>query len=471
MMGVARMVACLGALLLAPICLNTAVAATPDAAAKADLVQRGRYLATAGDCVGCHTAPGGKPFAGGLPLATPFGAIIGTNVTPSKTHGIGNYTLTQFADAVRKGIRADGAYLYPAMPYAAYSIINDSDMLALYTYFMSAVAPVDAAAPRTNLAFPFNIRLSMAVWNWLFLKARTFESDPAKSVAWNRGAYLVLGLGHCGDCHTPRNLLMGQEQSRDLAGTAVGPWYAPNITSDANSGIGSWSERELVDYMRTGQIAKAQAGGPMTEVIDNSLRHLTDADLQATAVYLKTVPAIHDPADTRPVTEWGSASDELSSIRGVALPSDPDQMTGAQLYDAYCATCHQDQGQGSFDGGLPRLFHTAALGRTNTNNMIMVTLSGIGRHSEVLMPPFGKELSDHQIATLGAYLVRHFGNPKAVVTVEQVKTLRTNGPGSWLIVAARVALGVVAVLIVGGLLVLVFWFRRRTPGNKAQAAH
>ena len=304
--------------------------------------------------------------------------IFSTNITPSKTYGIGNYSLAQFADALRKGVRADGAHLYPAMPYTSYAQVSDDDVKALYAYFMNAVTPVDAATPQTDLPFPFNIRLMMAGWNLLFLDGKPFAPDTSKSAEWNRGAYLVRGLTHCSTCHTPRNLLMAEKASRDLGGADIGGWHAPNITSDVNSGIGGWSEQELVDYLRTGRAAnKAQAAGPMAEAVDHSLRHLNDDDLRAIAAYVKTVPALHDNADTRPPFAWGAAADAVSSIRGVELPKDPNQMSGPQLYDAYCATCHGSGGEGADNGVLPSLFHNTALGSSNTNNLVMVILEGV----------------------------------------------------------------------------------------------
>lgn len=436
--------------------------AAAQAAGNADtaLVQRGQYLATAGDCVACHTAPGGKSMAGGLLLPTPLGAIVSTNITPSKTHGIGNYTLAQFIDALRKGVRADGQHLYPAMPYPSYALVTDDDAGAMYAYFMQAVAPVDTAPPATELPFPFNIRLSMAAWNLLFLDSKPFVADAGKSAEWNRGAYLARGLAHCSTCHTPRNLAMAEDLSHELGGGDVGPWHAPNITSDANSGVGGWTEQELVSYMRQGRAAnKGQASGPMAEAIDHSLRHLNETDLRAMAVYLKTVPAQRDAADTQPVYSWGKASDDLNSIRGVPLPKDLNDMTGAQLYDAHCATCHQASGQGSFDGGLPPLFHNAALGRANTNNLVMVILEGVHRQldpPEVRMPGFAKVLSDRQVATLGTYLIERYGNPQARVGAEQVKTLRSGGSSN-LVWMARLGMLAVVVLLVAAF----FAFRRR----------
>ena len=437
------------------------LAAGPDAAA----IERGRYLATAGDCIACHSVPGGKPMAGGLALATPLGAIVATNITPSTTHGIGKYTLKQFSDAVRHGVRADGANLYPAMPYTAYAKVTDEDTAALYDYFMHGVAAVDAApAQATDLPFPFNIRLSMAGWNLLFLDKKPFVVDTAKSMEWNRGAYLAQGLAHCTTCHTPRNALMAEQLSKELGGADLGTWYAPNITSDIHSGVGGWSQQELVDYLRTGRAAnKAQAAGPMAEAIDHSLKHLSDADLNAIAHYVKGVPAIRDKADTQPVTQWGKAGDELASIRGVPLPQNLNKMSGAQLYDAQCASCHQAKGEGSFDGSLPPLFHNAVTGRSNSNNLVMAILDGVerqdgkGSHAGHLMPAFRQALSDEQIVTLGNYVQKMYGNPDVKVTAEQVTTLRNGGPASNLIGLARAGI-IVGVLV---LLALLLWWRGR----------
>lgn len=431
----------------------------------AALLKRGEYLATAGDCVACHTAPKGRPFAGGLPLATPLGNIISTNITPSKTDGIGNYTYEQFSDAVRKGIRADGAHLYPAMPYTSYAQVTDDDMKALYVYFMQGVTAVDEAAPATSLPFPFNIRLSMAGWNLLFLNPKPFEADPTKSADWNRGAYLVKGLAHCSTCHSPRNALMAEDSKQDLAGGAVGTWYAPNITSDVNSGVGAWSEADLVSYARTGHaVDHAQAAGPMAEAVDNSLRHLNDADLQAIAVYLKTVPAIHQAADTQPPNTWGKPVNALDDIRGVAWPADVNQLSGPQLYDGYCASCHQAKGEGASDGGLPSLFHNTALGRTNTNNLVMVMLDGVHRQADtpdILMPAFAQLLTDQQITTLGNYLLKQYGNVNATVTLEQVRTLRAGGESSSLVEFARAGIAIAVLIIVGIVVLLVVRRSRR----------
>jgi len=441
-------------------------AADVDAAAQ---IERGRYLATAGDCIACHTVAGGKPMAGGLAVDTPIGPIIASNITPSKSHGIGNYSLAQFSSAVRHGVRADGAHLYPAMPYTAYAKVTDEDMAAMYAWFMQGVAPVNAAPERsTRLPFPFNIRLSMLAWNWLFLDKEPFKGDPAKSVEWNRGAYLVQGLGHCGTCHTPRNALMGEQASKQLGGADLGTWSAPNITSDVNSGIGSWSREDLAAYLRTGRSAQhGQAAGPMAEAIDHSLRHLTPNDLDAIALYVKSVPALRDPNDSKPVTQWGQAGDRLAELRGVPLPKDLNRMSGAQLYDANCASCHQARGQGSFDGSLPPLFHNSTTGRSNTNNLVMAMLDGVRRQGAgvgsagntdgYLMPAFRQTLSSEQIVSLGNYVQQLYGNPAGKVTLEQVTILRQGGAPSDLIGLVRGS------LIVAGLALLlaILWWRRR----------
>lgn len=419
-------------------------------------IQQGRYLAITGDCAACHTAPGGKTFAGGLPIATPIGTVISTNITPSRTAGIGGYTLRQFSDALRKGIRRDGKHLYPAMPYVEYALLTNDDVRALYAYFMNGVPPIDSTPPRTRLPFPFDIRLLMAPWNWLYLDSKPYTSDPNHSAEWNRGAYLVRGLAHCGECHTPRNLLMAERQSRALAGATIDTWMAPNITSDTRSGIGNWTTAQIVDYLRRGVASgKAQAAGPMVTAIDLSLRHLKATDLSAIARYLKTVLPRHDAADTRAVDSWGSAYADLASIRGRPLPTDPGRMTGPQLYDAYCATCHEDRGQGSFDGSLPPLYRNTATGRANTHDLVMVVLDGIQWNTDgsgTRMPGFASELSDRQIATLGTYLTQHFGNPSAAVTATEVATLRAGvAAPSHLVLLARVLvaviLGILALII------------------------
>ncbi len=452
---------CVGGLMVLGLAWGGAgvVGAAP---ADPELIQRGEYLARVGDCVACHTAPGGPVFAGGLELPTPVGNIVATNITPSKTAGIGNYTLEQFDAAVRRGIRADGKPLYPAMPYPSYAKVTDEDIEAMYAYFMNAVEPVETRPPQTKLPFPFNIRYSMKLWNALFLDETPFQPDPSQGEEWNRGAYLVQGLTHCSTCHSPRNFLMAEDSSRDLAGGEVGPWHAPNITSDPVSGVGSWSLEEIVAYMKQGSIPKSQAAGPMAEAIDHSFQYMTDADLRAMAVYLKSVPPIAEDGVKKPVDSWGRAHADFASVRGKPWPENPDELNGPQLFDAYCAACHQASGQGTFDRQMPALYQNTATGRLQTNNLVMVILEGIHRVSqgyEVRMPGFAHELSDQQIATLSNYLMQAYGNPDGQTSAEQVANLRQGGPvsSSNLILLARAGM-VVGLLVV---LALVVWLVRR----------
>ncbi|WP_228529906.1 cytochrome c [Diaphorobacter caeni] len=425
-------------------------------------VERGRYLATAGDCVACHTAPGGQSMAGGLALASPLGSIYSTNITPSKTHGIGNYSLQQFSDALRHGKRADGANLYPAMPYTAYAKTSDEDIAAMYAFFMQGVAAVDTApAHQTALPFPFNIRLSMSAWNAMFHDAKPYQADASKPPQWNRGAYLSEGLAHCTTCHTPRTALMAEDRKRGLSGGDLGGWYAPNITSHATSGIGNWSQADLVAYLSGQPVpGKGPAAGPMAEAVDHSLKHLTREDLEAIAVYIKSVPAVESADMKQAADSFGQARDDLDSIRGTELPRDFDAMTGAQIYDGYCASCHQAQGQGSDKDGLPALFHNTSLGHASSNNLVQVMLHGIQRvDADTVMPGFAHELTDKQITTLGNYLLTSYGNPAAKVTQDQVARLRSPEPegGGKLLLLARLgmALGVIVVVAIA------IWLLRR----------
>ena len=441
----------------------TVLAAAPAFAADNAEVERGRYLATAGDCVACHTAPGGKSMAGGLALASPLGSIYSTNITPSKTHGIGNYTLQQFTNALRHGKRADGANLYPAMPYTAYAKTTDEDIAAMYAYFMQGVQAVDdAPAKQTDLPFPFNIRASLSVWNAMFHDATPYKADASQPPEWNRGAYLAQGLAHCTTCHTPRTALMAEDAKRSLGGADLGGWYAPNITSHASSGIGSWTEDELVAYMSGKPVpGKGPAAGPMAEAVDHSLKHLSAEDLKAIAVYVKSLPAVDDGSLKQSAASFGKQTDALDSVRGVDLPKDYNAMTGAQIYDGYCAACHQAQGQGTEGGGLPSLFNNTSLGHANSNNLVQVLLHGIERHgADSVMPGFAHELTDKQITSLGNYLLTSYGNPSAKVTEQQVAQLRdpaAAGSGSSLLTLARIGMAVGVIVV----LALIAWLVRR----------
>ncbi|GAB2569430.1 cytochrome c [Dyella jejuensis] len=406
-----------------------------------DLVARGEYLAKAGDCAACHTAPGGEAMAGGLPIDSPFGQIYSSNITPSRTHGIGDYSQAQFARAVREGVRADGTHLYPAMPYPSYAGITDDDMKALYAYFTQGIEPVDKAPPATQLPFPFNQRWLMGGWNLLFAGGKPGAPINGKNAAWNRGRYLVETLGHCDACHTPRNAAMGEKTSLGLSGGQIGPWQAPNITSDPISGIGAWSHQELVQYLRTGSVAgKGQAAGGMAEAIEKSLQYLSDDDLSAIAIYLKDSTPVRNPKDVRPAFQYaGNGEGYEAGLRGHNPGIGLDQpgpgylalTTGAQLYSGYCASCHQTRGEGTPDAAFPSLTHNSVLGRGNADNLVMVILGGAHidtQGNEQLMPGFADELDDKQVATLANFVMQHYGNPDAAVTADHVAMLRRGGP-------------------------------------------
>ncbi|MBM6551843.1 cytochrome c [Marinomonas ostreistagni] len=428
-----------------------------------DLIKRGEYLATAGDCVACHTAEHeGKPFAGGLSIDTPLGHIISSNITPSKD-GIGDYSYEDFDRAVRQGIRADGNNLYPAMPYTAYAKVTDEDMQALYAYFMHGVEPVDGKPEATELPFPFNIRESMAVWNGLFLDDEPFTPDPDQSDEWNRGAYLAQGLTHCATCHTPRNPLMAEDSGKALAGASLGTWYAPNITSDDNSGIGTWTHDDIVSYLKAGYAPdKSQAAGPMAEAISHSLQHLSDEDLSAIAVWLKTVPAVSDANDTQPSESYGQVNDNIDSVFLEDVPASTADMSGAQLYNAACASCHQADGTGN--NGLPSLVNNTVLGRQNTDNVVMAILEGVQYRNHIEeshgtnMPAFAHEFNDEQVARVSNYILSEFGREEvADITADEVAVLRSGGPASPLLPLARWGMGIGAVFVLG----LIAWFLRR----------
>lgn len=405
----------------------------------AELIEKGERLAVAADCQACHTQTGGgERFAGGYSIATPVGVIYTTNITPDKETGIGRYSEAQFARAVREGIRADGTPLYPAMPYTSYVKLNDEDIHALYAYFMNGVAPVVQHNRRTELPFPFNLRFIMPAWNSLFLEEGHFSADSSEDAQWNRGAYLVNGPGHCDTCHTPRNVLLAEYSGQPLSGAMVGSWYAPNITSDPISGIGGWSQAELIQYLKTGRAAgKNQAAGDMAEAIENSLQYLSDDDLTAIAAYLKNSPPIRDQRDTQPADSFGKPFNVEPELRGAHPPTANETVIdGAALFSGNCASCHQPDGSGSQNQAYPSLFNNTATGSRNPSNLISAILFGVERRvgdQHILMPNFGPQsyvnpLNDQQIAAIGNYVLQHYGNPAAHVTAEDVAILRRGGP-------------------------------------------
>jgi mono/diheme cytochrome c family protein len=265
----------------------------PATLANASLIERGAYLAHAADCEACHTAPGGAPYAGGLAFVLPFGVLYSTNITPDPDSGIGRYSDADFLQALRQGIRADGTHLYPAMPHSSYAYMTDADALAIKAYLFS-LNPINARSAANALTFPFNQRWLMGIWSFLFNPNQRFEPNPAQSPEWNRGAYLVEAMAHCGECHTPRSLYQALDNRHKFAGAVQAGWRAYNITADRDSGVGAFSDSALSAYLAIGHAeGHGTAAGPMGEAVDKSLSQLTPSDIAAIVVYLRSVPAIH----------------------------------------------------------------------------------------------------------------------------------------------------------------------------------
>ena len=408
--------------LVASLCVAFPLAAH---AADAALVQRGAYLAKVGDCVACHSAPRGKPFAGGLPMTTPMGAIYTTNITPDPDTGIGRYTEEEFARAMREGVARDGHNLYPAMPYPSYAKVNDDDMHALYTYFMNGVAPVKQANREPDIKWPLNMRWPLKLWNVVFLEKGAYQDKPGKDVAWNRGAYLIQGLGHCGSCHTPRGVAF-QEKALDesgnayLTGALLDGWFAANLTGDHNTGLGRWSEQDLSAFLKTGANAHASAFGSMTSVINNSTQAMNDSDVAAMSRYLKSLPAAGGSGGAQ------YAYDAKATRVSLARPAnDP----GARVYTAYCMHCHGVDGRG-FAPMLAPLAGNPNVLEKDASSLINVTLNGTGDlviqgvPAAYPMPKYAPVLDDQQIADVLTFIRAGWNNNAPAVQPEEVAKLR-----------------------------------------------
>ena len=420
-------------------------------AADQQLIKRGEYLAIAGDCGACHSEAGKAPFSGGHAITSPLGTIFSTNITPSKTAGIGNYSEQQFADALRKGVRGDGSQLYPAMPYTAYAKLTDEDVAALYAYFMQGVQPVDTQPEKTALPFPFNLRFSMAAWNLLFMDNKPFQPDEQQSAEWNRGAYLVQGLTHCSTCHTPRNFLMAEQQDKNLQGASLGTWFAPDITAATLQGKPHWTREMLAQYLATGHASNgATAGGPMLEAIDKSFSRMTPEDRQAIASYL--LP--QDSAGAEPVQ-----SSRWTPVRGDDTPQ-AVLSEGAQIYRNNCASCHNLAGEGL--NGLPALLNHPVLNKPNADNVAMAVLQGVWPEQGQGMIGFAGQLNDHQIAALTNYVMQDIGKSQVQITEQRVKSLRAGGDASPLMLVSRIGMAAGAIVVVLAL----FWLRRRRKAQR-----
>lgn len=366
--------------------------AGPAAAADQSLIARGEYLARAGDCTACHTAEGGQPFAGGQGLQSPFGPIYAPNITPDKATGIGDWSDDDFYRAMHEGIAKDGTYLYPAFPYPWFTRITRDDVLAIKAYLFS-LPPVNAKSRPTRLVFPFNIRLGIAGWNAAFLHPGEFKPDPSKSDQINRGAYLAEGLGHCGDCHTPKGPAMEPDNAKHFAGGSFDVWYAPNITSDKQRGIGAWSDADLAAYLKTGFArGKGVAVGPMSQTIHDSLAYLTDQDIGAIVAYLK---------DTKPIADY--TPQRTADLSG-------PHATGESVYLNHCAYCHQVDGKG-LEGKVPALSGNGAVQAKGPEDVVGVILGGrLAEGPYALMPPVGADMTDQEVADAATYVRNAWSN-------------------------------------------------------------
>lgn len=392
-------------------------------------ISKGGYLARAGDCIACHTAgPEQPPFAGGLPINSPFGVIYSTNITPDPIYGIGKYTLEEFIHAVRDGVAKDGRRLYPAMPYPSFTAISDEDMKALYDYFMHEVKPVNQKPPETRLPFPFNIRLSLLFWDLAFVKHERFDARADRDEVWNRGAYLVQTLGHCGACHTPRGLAFQEKAYSDasseyLSGALVDNWFAANLRGDHASGLQRWLEADIAHFLKTGHGAGIAAFGSMTDVIVNSTQYLRDDDLNAIARYLKSLPARGEKPSYQP-------DKPDVAVKLAALANGDVELPGAGLYESICAKCHRLTGEGEA-GKFPKLAGNSIVLSENAASLIRLLLEG-GKTAETQaglkphkMPSFAKKLTDRQIAEVLSFIRNNWGNAASPVTERQVAALRS----------------------------------------------
>lgn len=386
--------------------LASAAMAAPDG----DIVARGRYLAQAADCAACHTAPGGT-LAGGRDFRTPFGTIYASNITPDKKVGVGDYTDDEWVSALQQGVGRGGKHLYPAMPYTNYTQMTRDDALAIKAYIMTLPASSEAP-PANDMRFPFSIRFLMVFWNYLYNPDHRFAPDAGHDAAWNRGAYLAEALGHCQQCHTPRNFMQGLKTSQAYAGAPQQGWMAYNITSDGQTGLGNWSEDELAAYLSSGHADNhGMASGPMAEAVSYSLRYLTPEDAKALAHYVKAIPAIKTtvlPAPTH------VAEDAL----------------GAHIFEGACASCHRLNGTGT-ESVYASLAGDHSVQDPSAANLVQMLLSG-GKietsQGDMVMPSFGAGYTNTELAAVANYTIAHFGQQAGQATPEMVGKARGDAP-------------------------------------------
>jgi len=394
----------------------------PKELAQSDLIKRGEYLAHAADCIACHTAPGAQAYTGGFAFnLSGIGTIYSTNITPDKDTGIGNYTDQQFLDAMHKGIRRDGELLYPAMSYTTYSYMTDADALAIKAYLFTLPA-VHAPASQNKLAWPFNRRSLMAVWDFFYNADQRFRPNTSQSAERNRGAYLAEAMGHCDECHTPRNLAYAINNRRKFAGALTAGWRAYNVTGDSKAGLGSWTDEALSTYLSTGHAdGHGGSAGPMGEATDNSLTFLTPGDIHALIVYLRSIP----PQDSDlPRTVDTPAPD--SYRQGVPADVNP---RGEVIFASACASCHDWTGV-SPTSKYATLTGVRAVNDPTATNVAQTIINGVNRKTAegaIFMPAFGEGYSDDEIAAVSNYVTARFGAQGAHLTVKDIASLRKQG--------------------------------------------
>ena len=384
---------------------------------------KGEYLARAGDCVSCHSVPGGKAFAGGLKMGTPLGNIYSTNITPDPETGIGNYSLADFGRAVREGIAKDGHHLYPAMPYPSYAKLTDADVAAMYNFFMKQVPPVHQANKPDEIPSYLSFRWPLAIWNLVFTSGGSYVDKSGHDATWNRGAYLVQGLGHCGACHTPRGVAW-QEKALDdsssdyLSGAELDAWYAPDLRGDVRTGLGGWSKDDIVAFLKHGHNRNGTAFGSMTDVLNNSTPYMSDSDLNAIAVYLKSLPA----TSSQQAVAYNDATT-------TALRAGHATQPGAAVYTGTCANCHGADGKG-FAPYIPPLAGNPVVLEKDPSSLINLVLNASnplvveGTPDAYRMPEFRLQYSDQQIADVLSFIRNGWGNQAPAVTSAQVSDLR-----------------------------------------------
>ncbi|HEY4146941.1 cytochrome c [Pinirhizobacter sp.] len=390
----------------------------------ADPVARGAYLARAADCVACHTTPDGKPFAGGLAFKLPFGTIYSSNITADPETGIGRWSDDEFVRAVREGIRNDGKHLYPAFPYTSYTELSRSDVLAIKAWLFTQPKIRQPNLPN-ELGFPFNQRWAMAFWNAAFFRSHRFQPDASRPPSWNAGAYLAGALGHCAECHTPRNFGFGLKHGDALAGEVVQGWRAYNITSDGMHGLGQWSDAAIASYLSTGHAdGHASASGPMGEAVEHSLQYLRPEDTAALVTWLRGVPA-RDGKD--PIVVNARPKAVLAS--GDRAPAGDNAATalGSELFEGACASCHQWNGAGQ-QTPYASLAGTRGVNDPKGANVTQAILHGVKMRigeNDIYMPAFGHAYSDAEVAALANYVIGHFGDKRGEVTPKDVAVRRT----------------------------------------------